>query len=184
MDTRKYNLKNNIYIYISHYIYVNILNQKWEKAFSFPSGFPAGKRQNFKTSRAFGNAQLIGSGSRKKGFFFSFNCYSVLIPTWEHTGSQHGINAIPSQKCERLINTCVPQVADLGTRSRQSSQGLSLTPCPEGKGNAEVIPYKRQHWGAVGCKGEVPNRAVGAGIAPEQVLWDIIVKGHIQAKKW
>lgn len=59
-----------IYIYFSHYIYVNILNQKWEKAFSFPCGFPAGKRQNFKeTSKALRKVQFIGSGSRKIGFF-------------------------------------------------------------------------------------------------------------------
>lgn len=59
------------YIYISHYIYVNILNQKWENAYNFPSGLPAGKRQNFKeTSKTFRNVQLIGSGSRKKGIFF------------------------------------------------------------------------------------------------------------------
>lgn len=70
MDTRKHKLKNNRHIYISHYKYVNILNQKWEKVFSFPCGFPVGKRPNFKeTSKAFRNVQVIGSGSRDKGFF-------------------------------------------------------------------------------------------------------------------
>lgn len=70
MDTWKHKLKNNIYIHISHYKYVNTLNQKWEKVFSFSCGFPTGKRQNFKeTSKAFRKGQFIGSGSKKKEVF-------------------------------------------------------------------------------------------------------------------
>lgn len=62
--------EQQLYIYISHYKYVNILNQKWGKVFSFPCGFPVGKRQNFKeTSKAFRNVQFIGPGSKGKGLF-------------------------------------------------------------------------------------------------------------------
>lgn len=72
MDTWKHKLKNNRYIDISHYKYVNILKQKWEKVFSFPCGFPADKRQNFKISKAFSKGQFIGSGSRKNEIFLFY----------------------------------------------------------------------------------------------------------------
>lgn len=99
-------------------------------------------------------------------------------------GPQHGINAIPCQKCERLKNTW-ERFGDqkAATRSGESSQGRSLLQSPWGKGNSEVMPHKVQHWGSAGWKGEAPNTAVESGTVPEQVLCDIIAKGHVQAKK-
>lgn len=125
-------------------------------------------------------AQALG-----KMRFFSFSCCcSVLIPTWEHTGTPAWHQCCPLPEVwevkKKLGEIWGPQSA---TRSGESSQGQPLLQSPQGKGNSEVMPYKVQHWGSAGWKGEVPNTAVESGTVPEQILCDIVVKGHIQDKK-
>lgn len=139
MDTWKHKLKNNRYIDISHYKYVNILKQKWEKVFSFPCGFPADKRQNFKISKAFSKGQFIGSGSRKNEIFLFY----LLLQCPDSNLRAH---RDPSMKCERLKNTWERSGDQkAATRSGESSQGRSLLRSPRGKGNSEVMPHKVQH---------------------------------------
>lgn len=126
-----------------------------------------------------------------KGFFSSFGCCcSVLIPTWELTGTPtgHQCHPLPGKnwrhhKRERLINTCPLQVTDLGTKKLPPEAGRAARDCHWsgvwGEMNSEVIPCKVQHSGFAGWKGEVPNRALGFAIVPEQALCDIIVKGRV-----
>lgn len=88
-------------------------------------------------------------------------------------------NAIPSQKCERLMNTCGPQVTDLGTRKLPQEWGEQPRAVTDPV--SSVIPYRVQREGLQAGKVKFQT-AVGFGAVPEQVLCDFTVKGHIQAK--